>query len=136
MFLTMVIKEIKSAERYIEIEKVSGPLINKFIIGGVYNDTIISIRLHSKNKYKIKKDEFLSCPDISYLIDGSTEEAQKKVEIIFKKKMHQMRSLSEIEKIIRYIISKAAELHPNINNHVFIRRLSRNFDLEKYICYK
>lgn len=130
-----IILEIKNTERYIEIEKESGPLIHKFIVGGAYNDTLISIRLHSKDKYKIKKDKFLSCPDISYLIDGSTEEVQKKVETIFKKKMHQMQSLSEIEKIIRYVISKAAGLHPNINNHIFIRRLSRNFDLEKYIGY-
>jgi len=138
--LQEIILEIKNTERYIKIEKESGPLIHKFIVGGAYNDTLVLIRLHSKDEYKIKKDEFLSSPDISYLVDGATEEVHKKVKNILDEKLLQIQNFDGISNkivyVIRYVISKAAELHPHINNHVFIRRLSRNFDLEKYIGYE
>lgn len=135
--LQEIIFKIKNTERYIKIEKGSGPLIHKFIVGGAYNDILVLVRLHSKDDYKIKKDEFLSFPDISYLIDGATEEVHKKVEIILDEKLRQMKNFDwindKIVYVIRYVISKAAELHPHINNHIFIRRLSRNFEWEKYI---
>lgn len=138
--LRKIILEIKNAERYIKIEKESGPLIHKFIVGGAYDDTLVLIRLSSKDEYKIKKDEFLSIPEISYLVDGATEEVQEKVEIILDEKLPKLQYFDRINEkivyIIRFAISKAAELYPHINNHVFIRRLSRNFDLEKYIGYE
>lgn len=138
--LKEIILEMKNTDRYIKIEEESGPLIHKFIVGGAYNDILVLIRLHSKDEYKIKKDKFLSSPDISYLVDGATEEVHKEVTSILDEKLPQIQNFNEINNkivyIIRYVISKAAELHPHTNNHVFIRRLSKYFNLEKYIGYE
>ena len=94
------------------------------------------IRLNSVDEYKMNIDEVRSSfYDIHpYYVAGATVEIQKGVENILDKKLRPMHSLGETVKIIRYVISKIAGLCPKkINNHIFIGRLSRNFELERYI---
>ena len=138
--LKILIEEMLNTEKHKEVEEKVGPLIHHFIIGGAYRGKIKLRLLKSKNKFKTKKIQFPLSEPICCDILGSTVEIQKKAGDIYDEQMHQFPNIEaiikDITKIIRYIISETAKLYPNINNHVFIRRLSRNFDLEKYIGYE
>ena len=126
-----MIKKKLNTKKQKEIEKQCGQLIHKFIVGGVYHNTLFLIRLDSDDKYKPKIcKNFPSLPEYKRFIAGSTEKLQNKIDTILEKKLDQIHSISEIENIIKYVISKAAEVDNSINNRVFIRRLSNNFDLE------
>ncbi len=68
---------------------------------------------------------------------NQTEETQNEADKILNKKLEHIQNYDEIKNIIRYTISEIAKQYPDkINDHIFIRRLSRNFDLEKYRGYE
>jgi hypothetical protein len=89
------------------------------------------IRANPDDNYKISIKELAPAyPDIALYVAGSTEEIQKETMAILDKKLELIQSNDEIENIIRHTISELARRYPNeINSHIFIRRLSRNFDL-------
>jgi hypothetical protein len=138
--LRILIEEMLNTEKHKEVEEKVGPLIHQFIIGGAYRGEIKLRLLKAINKFKTKKIQFRLSDPICCDILGSTDEIQKKAGDIYDEQMRQFPNIDavikDITKIIRCIISETAKLYPNINNHVFIRRLSRNFRLEKYIGYE
>jgi len=125
MLNTKIHKEIEK-----ELEKHE-QVLHKFIAVGSFHGTLTLIRLNSDDKYKISIEKVPpTFPDIARYVAGSTEEIQKETMAILDKKLGHIRSYDEIENIIRYTISEIAKRCPDkINNHVFIRRLSKRFDL-------
>ncbi len=125
-------KKHKEIEKYLEKHE---QVLHKFIAVGLFHGALTLIRLDSDDKYKISKKEALpTFPEYTCYIAGSAEKIQKETIAILDKRLGHMRSYNEIENIIRYTISEVASRYPEeINNHVFIRRLSRNFELVKYI---
>ncbi|UCC40188.1 MAG: hypothetical protein JSV96_01660 [Candidatus Aminicenantes bacterium] len=103
---------------------------NNFCVGGVFNNGLIFIKLRSKDNYKIQIYK-LEPPERTYYVIPAIDEILPKVETMLDEKLPQARDSNEIVDIIKYIISKTSEMHHSINNHVFIRRLSNKFDLEK-----
>lgn len=132
--LQEVILKMLKTKKYREIEKElkrRKQLYRKFIVGGVFHNKLVLIRANPDDKYEISIEEVApTFPDIVLYVAGSTEEIQKETMAILDKKLGLIRSYDEIENIIRYTISEIAERYPDkINNHVFIRRLSKGFDL-------
>lgn len=131
--LREVILKMLEKEKHKEIDKgliQQNQLFHKFIVGGVFDDKLILIIAKSDDKYKTSIQE--AVPTISdpvCLVAGSTDEIQDMTKVILEKKLAPKQSNDEIENIIRDTISEIAERCPNeINDHIFIRRLSRNFD--------
>jgi hypothetical protein len=135
--LRILIEEMLNTEKYKEVEEKVGPLIHQFIIGGSYRGKIKLRLLKSINRFKTKKIQFPPSEPICCDILGSTDKIQQKAGDVYDEQMREFPTIDgiikDIAKISRYIISETAKLHPNINNHVFIRKLSKNFDLETYI---
>jgi len=134
--LKAVILEQQNTRKHKEIERKYGPLNHAFIIGGVFHQKLRINILLSKNNFLIKKHKFPPRINISFQILGSTTEIHKKVEIIARERLDRKQSFDEIVRNIRYIISKAAESYYGTNDHIFIRRLSKNFEIETYIGYE
>jgi len=134
--LRITIFEMLETKRHQAIEEHFGPLNHQFIIGGLYNRKLRFNTLLSNNKFKINKSELQSSKNIHIEIMGSTYEVHHRIKTISKKMLGQPQSFEKIVHNIRYIISKIAETNHEINNHIFIRRISRNFELESYIGYK
>jgi len=125
-----------NVEKHKEVEDKFGPLVHKFVIGGVNKNNKLRLNYYySENRFKKIKHKFNPKTGLEYLPLCPDANVTQKVDAILNEKKDQMKNFAEIGKVIRYAISKTAELHPSINNHIFIRRLSRNFDLEKYIGY-
>jgi 20S proteasome alpha/beta subunit len=129
-----IILKMLNTKKHKEIEKELDKheqVYHKFIAGGLFNGTLTLIRLNSDDKYKLSIEEPPSTfSGVTYYVAGSTEEIQKETMAILDKKLRHIRSYYEIENIIRYTIFEIAKLYPDkINNHIFIRRLSKKFDL-------
>ncbi len=132
--LQEVILKMLNTKKHKEIEKEleeHEQVLHKFIVVGLFHGTLTLIRLNSDNKYEISiKEAPPTFPGYTCYIAGLTEEIQKEAMAILDKKLGHIRSYDEIENIIRYTISKVAKRYPDkINNRVFIRRLSKRFDL-------
>jgi len=129
----LILKKLKTKKhREIEEElKRSRQLYQKFIVGGLFQNKLILITANPGNNYKLKiKEDFPIFPSYSLVIVGMTDEIKDEVEAILKEILEHSRSYDEIENIIRFTIYEIAERYPGkINNHVFIRRLSKGFDL-------
>lgn len=135
--LNEVILKLLKTKKYSEIEDElanSNQLYHKFIIGGVFHGKLMLIRASPVDNYNINIKEVAPAPALFELnVVGPTEEVQEKTMALLNKGMGQIGSNDEIVGIIKNTISKIAERYPEgINNHIFIRRLSRNFDLERY----
>lgn len=128
--LRTVILETLKTEMHREHEKVYGPLYHRFIIGGIYNRELLINVLESIDKFQIKKHEFRSKENIVIITAFPTQEVSQKVSSIIKEKLGYEQSFEEVIKNIRCVIYKAAKIDKSINDHIFIRRFSRNFDLE------
>jgi len=134
--LQEVILKMLKTKKHREIEKElkrRKQLYQRFIVGGVFHNKLMLIRANPDDNYKINIVEAPpTFPDECVLIVGLNEEMQERTYDILKK-MHQKLNFSDIENIIRYTISEIAKRYPDeINNHIFIRKLSRNFDLKRY----
>lgn len=132
--LQEVILKMLNTKKHKEIEKElekHEQALHKFIVVGLFHGTLTLIRLNSDNKYEISiKEASPIFPGYTCYVAGSTEEIQKETMAILDKKLGHIRSYDEIENIIRYTISEIAKRSPDkINNRVFIRRLSKRFDL-------
>jgi len=131
--LQEVILKMLNTKKHKEIEKElekHEQVLHKFIVVGQFLGAVTLIRLNSDDKYRISIEEvYLTPSGYTCYVAGSTEEIQNKTWAILERKLALIRNNNEIESIIRNTISEIAERYPNeINNHVFIRRLSRNFD--------
>jgi len=130
--LREVILNMLETKKHKEIEKEltqRNKVNNRFIVGGVFDGKLILVRACSDKNYAGSVYEAAPIPDIEPYVAGATDEIQKETWDILKKKLGRGQSNDEIEKIIRDAISEIAERYPKeINNHIFIRRLSRNFD--------
>lgn len=131
--LREIILEKLETKKHKEIEEKlirCNQLCHNFYVGGVFDNKPILIREKSGDNYKISVTE--TRPTVSnpiILVAGSTDEIQEMTYTILKKKLVPKQSNDEIEDIIRDTISEVAKLYPNaINDHVFVRRLSKNFD--------
>ena len=110
-------------------KNVQSPKKDRFIVVGAFGNRMVLIRASSDKNYEILEREVMPAPGIDVYIAGATDEIQEKTNSILKKRMGQIKNNDEIEKIIRDTIYEIAAQYPNdINNHIFIRRLSRNFD--------
>jgi len=132
--LQEVILKMLNTKKHKEIEKEleeHEQVLHKFIVVGLFHGTLTLIRLNSDNKYEISiKEAPPTFPGYTCYIAGLTEEIQKEAMAILDKKLGHILSYDEIENIIRYTISEVAKRYPDkINNRVFIRRLSKRFDL-------
>lgn len=125
-----VLKSKKHRKYEKELEKYM-QLYRTFIAVGLFQGKLILIRLKPDDKYKISKEEVLNTfTNIAYYVAGATDRIQKKTEAILDKKLGRMRGFDEVEKIIKFTFSEVANLYPDIvNKHIFIRRLSKKFDL-------
>lgn len=121
-------KKHKEIEKELEEHEQA---LHKFIVVRLFHGTLTLIRLNSDNKDEISiKEAPPTFPSYTFYIAGLTEEIQKEAMPILDKKQGHIRSYDEIENIIRYTIFEVAKRYPNkINNCVFIRRLSKRFDL-------
>jgi len=127
--LKKIIKEMLNIKEHKEVEDKFGPLSHKFVIGGANRNNKLRLNYYfSGNNFEKKKYKFHPNAGCLYLTLCPDEKVKQKVDTILNEKKGQVQNLDEIEKIIRYVISEAAKLHPSINDHVFIRRLSRNFN--------
>jgi len=128
-------KKHKEAEKELERHEQA---LHKFIAVGLFHGTLTLIRLNSDDNYKIStKEVHVTFPDYARYVAGSTEEIKNEADKILDKKLEHIQNYDEIKNIIRYTISEIAKQYPDkINDHIFIRRLSRNFDLEKYRGYE
>lgn len=133
--LKATILETLKSQRHAEVEKQYGPLKHNFILGGYYNKKPRLNTLLSGNNYQIEKRELLHSDNVIVEISASTDEIQRKTNEICKERLGHPQSHDEIVLNIRYVISKMAEQTQDINNHIFVRRLSREFELESYIGY-
>jgi len=128
----VILKMLKTKKnREIEKElKRRKQLYQRFIVGGVFHSKLMLIRANPDDNYKINIVEAPhTFPDECVLIVGLNDEMQERTYDILKK-MRQKLNFSDIENIIRYTISEIAKRYPDeINNHIFIRRLSKRFDL-------
>jgi 20S proteasome alpha/beta subunit len=114
--------------KFLETKK-HNQIKDRFIVGAVFDNRMILIRVCSDDNYTILEHDKAPTPGIEVYIAGATDEIQEKTKGILKRRMSLEKSNDEIEKIIRDTISEIAEQYSNeINNHVFIRRLSRNFN--------
>lgn len=129
-----ILKKIK-LERFENLEKEYGPLNHQFIIGGIYNKKLRIDKLFSSNNFQIRKHDYYSDQGCTIEILGSSDEVQKKIKVLCEEKLGHKQTDEEIIKNLRFIISKIAEDANDINNHIFIRRLSQNFELESFIGY-
>jgi len=134
--LQEVIQKMLKTKKHREVEKElkrRKQLYRKFIVGGVFHNKLMLIGASPDDNYKINIVEAPpTFPDECVLVVGLNGEMQEKTYDILKK-IRQKLNFSDIENIIRYTISEIAKLYPDkINDHIFIRRLSRNFDSEKY----
>lgn len=134
--LKSIILEQKNTKVHKEMEKSYGPLIHKFIIGGVFKRKLRINTLNSKTNFQIKKHKFPPRSNIFCQIFASNNDIQAKVEVLVNDKLGHEQTFDEIVENTRDIISKASELCNTINNHIFIRRLSRDFEQEKYIGFE
>lgn len=134
--LRTVIIEMLKKKIHKEHEKIYGPLYHKFIIGGIYNRELIINVLETKNNYQTEIHKLPLWKNISIITAVPSQEIFEKVKGIVEEKLGHQQSFDEVVENIRYVISKAAERHPGINDHIFIRRHSRNFELEKYSGYE
>jgi len=129
----LILKKLKT-KKHREIEgelKRSRQLYQKFIVGGLFQNKLILITVNPGDNYKLKIEEIF--PVLSgyvLFVAGMTDEIQKETWAILNKELSDNESFKEIEDTIRFTISDIAERYPaTINNHVFIRRLSKKFDL-------
>lgn len=134
--LRTVIIEMEKAEIHREHERVFGPLYHKFFIGGFHNRELRLNTLESTDGFQMKKHELSSKSNIFIDMGVPSQDVLNKVKDIVYERLGHEQSFDEILKNVRYVISKSAERHHGINDHIFIRRLSRNFDLEKYKGYE
>lgn len=127
-------KKHKEAEKELERHE---QVLHKFIVVGLFHGSLILIRLNLDDKYKISIEEAHDTfPNCVRYVAGLTEEIQNEAGKILDKKLEHIQNYDEIKNIVRHTISEIAERYPDkINNHIFIRRLSRNFELEKYKGY-
>jgi len=134
--LGQVIFDMLKSQRHAEIEKHFGPLHHHFIIGGFYNKKPrINVLLSSK-EYQITKQDLSHSTNVAIEILGSSDEIQQKMKEICQNRLDHAQNFDEIVKNIRYAISKVAEQTHDVNNHIFIRRLSKGFELESYLGYE
>jgi hypothetical protein len=134
--LRQIIIDMLKSQKHAEIEKHFGPLNHQFIIGGFYNRKLrLNILLSSKG-YQISKHDLSHSTNVAIEILGSSDEVQKKMKEICQDTLGHAQSFDEIIKNIRYAISKVAEQTHDVNNHIFVRRLSRQLELEKYVGYE
>jgi len=129
----LILKELKTKKhRKIDKElKRTNQLYHKFFIGGLFQNKLILITANPDDNYKLKiKEDFPILPRYFLFVVGMTDEIQDEVEAILNEKLKHIRSYDDIQNIIRFSICEIAERYPGkINNHVFIRRLSKGFDL-------
>jgi hypothetical protein len=134
--LRMTILEMLESQRHKEVERQFGPLDHMFIIGGLYNRKLRINRLFSSKRFQIEKDDIVRSKNGIVRIIGSSVDTNAKINAICTEKLNRPQSFDEIVRNIRYAISKVAEQTHEINDHIFVRRLSNNFKLESYIGYK
>ncbi|MFQ6083263.1 MAG: hypothetical protein ACE5WD_07885, partial [Candidatus Aminicenantia bacterium] len=122
------------------LEKQYGPLHHHFLMGGSYQKVLRIYYLCSGKRFEKEEIKLhrvkLGTWGVTIKPIGSTEKVQKEIDILANEKLPQSKSIEDIIYNIRFIISKVAEQTHDINNHIFIRRLSRNFKLESYIGYE
>lgn len=123
-------------QRHAEVEKCYGPLNHQFIIGGYYNKKLRLNTFLSSKEFQISKHDLFHSDNVAIEILGSSDYIQKKMMGICEIRLGHAQSFDEVVRNIRYAISKIAEQTNDVNNHVFVRRLSNNFDLESYIGYE
>lgn len=129
-----ILNKIK-LERFENFEKEFGPLNHQFIIGGIYKKELRIDTLLSSNNFQICMDDYYSDQGCAIEILGSSDEVHKKVKALCKEKLGHKQTDEEIIENLRFIISKIAENAHDINDHIFIRRFSKNFELESFIGY-
>lgn len=123
LFITLELKRIILATLptppFCELEE-KGPLIHKFIIGGLHKKEMRIYILGNNNNFE---------PDLrrdGYRISGSTDEDQKKFQ--FKR----VETISDFIKNVREEFDRITTAEPDLpfNNNLTLRRLSNNFDIE------
>lgn len=136
--LKKIINEMLNIKKHKELEDKFGLLTHKFVIGGANKNNKLRLNYYfSGNNFEKKKYKFHPNAGCLYLpLYPPDDKVKREVETILNEKKGQMQSFEEAVKIIRYVISEAAKIDKSMNNHIFIRRLSRNFELERYIGYE
>jgi hypothetical protein len=134
--LDKIIHERLSTRRYKKVEETFGPLKHHFVLGGFYNNTMRIITLNSTNEFQINNHDLPTNKNIAMEIIGADEKVHSLVLALCEEKLGQRQSLEQIIINLRLIITKASEQNHTINNHIFIRRFSKEFELEKYLGYQ
>lgn len=134
--LRQVIIHQLNVQKHVDVEKYYGPLNHQFIIGGYYNKKLKLNTLLSSAGFQINKHDLDHSSNVAIEILGSSDDIQKKMGNICKMKLGHPQGFDEIVMNIRFAISKIAEQTNDVNNHIFVRRLSNDFDLENYIGYE
>ena len=88
--------------------------------------------MSSKN-YAIEKQELAGYSNVAIEILGSTKDIHNTMKEICKERLGHDQSLDEAIINVCNAISSVAGLTDEVNNHIFIRRLSRGFELERYL---
>lgn len=134
--LRQVIFDMLKSNRHAEIERHYGPLYHCFLLSGLYNKKPRMNVLLSSKGFQITKHDLSHSTNVAVEILGSSDEVQWKMKEICQDRLGHAQSFDEVIANIRFAISNVAEQTYDINDHIFIRRLSRDFGLESYIGYE
>ena len=121
------------SNRHAEIERHFGPLNHCFILGGFYNKKPRMNVLLSSKDYQITKHDLCHSTNVTIEILGSSDAVQRKMKDMCQNRLGQAQSFDEVIGNIRHAISDVAAEAYDVNDHIFVRRLSRDFELESYI---
>jgi len=131
--LKLIIHEKLNVEKHAMIEKSYGPLNHQFIVGEIIKNELTLTLLNSFDGFHIDNSYLEN--NVSIRIMGSTEQIHKNTDLFCKEYLGRRQTMDEIISNLRLIISQIAKQTYEINNHIFIRRLSNNFELERYIGF-
>jgi hypothetical protein len=131
--LRQVITDMLETQRHAEIEASFGPLNHCFMLGAVFDKKPKINVLLSSEHYRVNLSELEYSTNVVIRILGSSEEIQKKASDICRERLGHAQGFDEIVANIRFAVSMMAKSSRDINDHIFIRRLSTGFSLESYV---
>jgi hypothetical protein len=131
--LRATILETLKIPRHQEVERYYGPLLHHFIIGGFYNKKLRINTILSSKDYGIGKQDLDIIGNVAIEIIGSNQDIKNNMKEICQKRLGHEQSFDDVVLNLCNAISSVAGLTDEVNNHIFIRRISRGFELERYL---
>lgn len=130
--LKKTIEKMLQEDHHRRVEDYYGPLHHSFMIGGRSRNELKFYTLDSETDFEPEEHRVQDQSGLIAVPFAPNKKTSKIVLNLLNQKLGERQSSDQIVHHIRNIILEASKIDQSINDHVFIRRITNQFELEEY----